>query len=209
MIKFDDKIENVLSLYHQRMNDEQQLVSSLSHADIMHRRDEWLLPVGAETGMFLNMLAKSAKSKTILEIGTSYGYSTIWLAEAARTNGGCVITLEISTEKAAYAKTKIEEAGLTDFADFKIGDALELISTETRTFDFVLLDLWKELYVSCFDLFVSKLNAGAWVVADNMIYPPDSWEETTAYRSRVKDLKMLNSMLLPIGSGIEVSQFKS
>jgi predicted O-methyltransferase YrrM len=208
MTKFDDRIENVLSLYHQRMKDEQQLVSSLSHAEIMHRRDEMLLPVGTETGMFLNMLAKSAKSKTILEIGTSYGYSTIWLAEAARANGGCVITLEMSTEKAAYAKTKIEEAGLTDFADFKIGDALDLISTETRTFDFVLLDLWKELYVSCFDLFISKLNAGAWVVADNMIYPPNDAKETAAYKKRVVDSKMFNTMLLPIGSGIEVSQLK-
>jgi predicted O-methyltransferase YrrM len=207
MIKFEDKIENVLSLYHQRMNDEQQLVSSLSHTEIMHRRDEMLLPVGAETGMFLNMLAKSAKSKTILEIGTSYGYSAVWLAEAARANGGCVITLEMSGGKTAYAKTKIEEAGLTDFVDFKIGDALELIRAETGTFDFVLLDLWKELYVSCFDLFVKKLDKGAWVVADNMIYPPQDAKETAAYKKKVVGSKMFNTMLLPIGSGIEVSQY--
>ena len=79
--------------------------------------------VGYETAIFLNTLVKSAKSKTILELGTSYGYSTIFLAEAARANGGQVITLEIHSEKIEYAKEKVREAGLSDFVDFRKGDA--------------------------------------------------------------------------------------
>jgi predicted O-methyltransferase YrrM len=80
MIKFDNKIENVLAEYHQRIHEEEILVQSLSHEERNQRINEFLLPVGEEVGMFINNLAKSAKVKTILEIGTSYGYSTIWLA---------------------------------------------------------------------------------------------------------------------------------
>ena len=186
MLKLDDKIETVLGQYHERIAFESTLSESLTMEERMGRIDEFLLPVGVETGIFLNILAKSAQSKTILEIGTSYGYSTVWLAEAARANEGRVITLEISSEKAEYARNKIEQAGLSGFVDFRIGNALEFIADAPETFDFVLLDLWKELYVSCFDLFLSKLKKGAWVAADNMIYPPQSHEETEAYRKRVR-----------------------
>ena len=74
----------------------------------------------------------------ILEIGTSYGYSTVWLAEAAKANGGIVITLENDEMKADFAKQKIAEAGLSDFVDFKVGDALTTITQITEGVDFVL-----------------------------------------------------------------------
>lgn len=153
-------------------------------------------------------MTKSAKAKTILEIGTSYGYSTIWLAEAAKTNNGLVISLENDAKKAGYAEKMLKKAGLSAYVDIRVGDALETINQAKEQFDFVLLDLWKELYVPCFDLFYAKLNKGAWVLADNMIFPPHSQSETEAYRNRVRDTHNFDSVLLPIGSGIELSFFK-
>lgn len=208
MIKFDKKIESVLAEYHQRMEVEEALARALSHEERIERINEFLLPVGEDVGIFINSLAKSAKSKTILEIGTSYGYSTIWLAEAAKANGGKVITLEISIEKAAYARQKLEEAGVAEFVELRVGDALESIAKATETFDFVLVDVWKELYLPCFDLFFPKLKTGAWVLADNMIFPPHSLPEATAYRNRVRETKAFDTLLMPIGSGIEVSLLK-
>jgi predicted O-methyltransferase YrrM len=208
MIRFDNKIEAVINHYHQRIEEETALSETLTMEERMHRIDEFLLPVGAETGTFLNTLAKAAGARTILEIGTSYGYSTIWLAEAARANGGRVITLEISEEKSAYAKERITEAGLFLYVDFRVGDALQLIEQATETFDFVLVDLWKELYTPCLERFLSKLEKGAWVVADNMIYPPHDAPMVTAYRNHVKETGAFDTLLLPIGSGIEVSQHK-
>ncbi len=208
MENFDKKIKAVLAGYHQRMEAEAALAASLSDIERTMRIDEFLLPVGAETGGFLNMLAKSAKAKSILEIGTSYGYSTVWLAEAARANGGRLITLEISPEKAGYARQKIREAGLAEVVEFRVGDALESIAHAAETFDFVLLDLWKELYVPCFDLFFPKLKPGAWVVADNMTYPPQHLPEATAYRKRVRETGAFDTVLLPVGSGLELSFFK-
>ena len=208
MIKFDNKIESVLEEYHKRIEAEDALAQSLSHEERNERLNEFLLPVGEEVGIFINSLAKSAKSKTILEIGTSYGYSTIWLAEAAKVTGGKVITLEISAEKTSFARQKIEEAGLSEFVEFRVGDALETITKTTETFDFVLVDVWKELYLPCFNLFFSKLKKGAWVVADNMIFPPHSLPEATAYRKGVQETNAFDTVLMPIGSGIEVSLFK-
>jgi predicted O-methyltransferase YrrM len=209
MAKFDDKIKKVLAEYHLRMEAEMQLGQTLSFDEMMNRRNEMLLPVGEETAVFLNTLIKSAKAKTILEIGTSYGYSTVWLAEAAKANDGKLITLEIDIAKSDYAKQKISAAGLEDYVEFKVGDAVELIKQSTETFDFVLVDLWKELYLPCLNEFYTKLSNGAWVVADNIIFPPQHNNEIDLYKNRIKELNIFETLLLPIGSGIEVSQYKA
>ncbi|MEY4936965.1 MAG: hypothetical protein RIS64_3324 [Bacteroidota bacterium] len=208
MIQFDPKIEIVLKKYHLRMEAENIEMQSIPINVGMKRRDEFLLSVGVETAIFLNTLVKSAQSKTILEIGTSYGYSTIWLAEAARANGGKVITLENNPEKAKYAQQQIHEAGLSDFVEFRIGDALESIDNHPETYDFILLDIWKELYVPCFERFFPKLNKGAWVIGDNMIFPPHSRPEAAVYRQCIRETNAFDTVLMPIGSGIELSFYK-
>jgi predicted O-methyltransferase YrrM len=208
MIPMDKKVKAVLKHYHKRIEAENALMQSLPIEEGMKRRNEFLLSVGEETGIFLNTLVKSIKPKTILEIGTSYGYSTIWLAEAAKTYGGHVITLENAPKKAAYAQKQIKKAGLSEFLTFKIGDAIDSITQMTEGVDFVLVDIWKELYVPCFDLFYPKLNKNAWVLADNMIFPPHSRPEAEAYRKRIKETNAFDTVLLPIGSGIEISFLK-
>jgi predicted O-methyltransferase YrrM len=106
------------------------------------------------------------------------------------------------------SRQKIEEAGLSEFVEFRVGDAIKSISNATETFDFVLVDVWKELYLPCFDLFFPKLKKGAWVLADNMIFPPHAVPEATIYRNRVRETQAFDTVLLPIGSGIEVSLLK-
>ena len=71
MINLDKKIKAVLNAYHQRIEQEEDLMKSLPMSENMKRRDEFLLSVGVETGVFLNTLVKSAKPKIILEVGTS------------------------------------------------------------------------------------------------------------------------------------------
>ncbi|MDB9724107.1 class I SAM-dependent methyltransferase [Polaribacter sp.] len=206
-MQLDQSFKKVLEDYDKRLNDENQLMKSLSGVDAMKRRDEFLLPVGEDAAVFMNTLIKSAKSKSILEIGTSYGYSTLWLAEAARKNDGIVITLEADETKVTYAKHKLNEAGLSEYVDFRVGDALKLIKDAKESFDFVLVDVWKELYLPCFELFYPKLKNKAWVVADNMIFPPQSIEETKRYQNRIRNTGSFSSVLLPIGSGMELSQY--
>ena len=208
MIDFDSKARRVLDEYHQRIEDERLQMQILSHEEGFKKRDQFLLPVGKSVGIFLNTLVKESSAQSILEIGTSYGYSTLWLAEAAKETGGKVISLEIDPNKASYAKEKLEKADLIDFVDMRIGDALQSIHEANEIFDFVLVDIWKELYVPSFESFFPKLKKGAYIVADNMIFPPAHQKETAAYRKAIDQTNSFDSVLLPIGSGIEISHLK-
>ena len=170
------------------------------------RRDAMLLSVGRDAGTFLNMLAKGCKAQLMLELGTSYGYSTIWLAEAARETGGKVISLDVAGYKQAHAAEALARAGLGGLAEFHAGDALELLPTLDGPFDFVLVDLWKDLYGPCLELFYPKLAPGAAIVADNMLRPVGDRSNALAYRRLVASKPGMRSVLLPIGQGLEVSR---
>lgn len=100
----DAAIQAVLDSYEARYAKESQLMRSESMEKVLARRDEFLLPVGAETGTILNLLIKGAKATSILEIGTSYGYSALYLGEAARATGGKLTTMELSAEKSRQAR---------------------------------------------------------------------------------------------------------
>src|SRR5436305_421539 len=119
----DQAVTSVLRDYEKRSNEESQRTSAMDTDEFFQHRDEFLLSVGPATGQLLNLLATQAKAKTILEVGSSYGYSTVWLAEAARTTGGKLITLEAIPEKQAHAREQIQKAGLAGSVDFRLGDA--------------------------------------------------------------------------------------
>jgi len=203
----DSAILEVLAEYEKRAAEEFRL-QSLGTMDEWHaRRDEFLISVGPATGQLINILAKSIKAKTILELGTSFGYSTIWLAEAARATKGKLITVDKAANKQNYARGMLTRAGLTSHVEFRLGDALDVVDALKGPFDFVLVDLWKELYVDCFDLFYPKLSHGAIIAADNMILPESYRENALRYRRHVRSQPQIDSVLIPVGSGVEVSRY--
>jgi predicted O-methyltransferase YrrM len=202
----DKRVMEVLQDYEQRSREESRRAKDIGWDEFVAHRDEFLLAVGPATGQLLNVLVKETKAKTILEVGTSYGYSTIWLADAARANDGKVITLDLLPYKQDHARSQLTQAGLEGYVDFRLGDARETIRRLKKPLDFVLLDLWKDLYIECFDLFYPDLSPGALVVADNMVYPESANERARAYRSHVRGKPDMQSMLLPVGSGLEVSR---
>jgi predicted O-methyltransferase YrrM len=202
----DPAVLAVLDAYHARITEERR--ARAENPDGMRQpgwRDTQLLTVGEEVGQLINILVKSLDKPRILEIGTSYGYSGIWLAEAARVTGGHVTTLELHDYKAAYARDMAERAGLADSIDFLVGDAVALIEGLEGGFDFILLDLWKDMYVPCLEAFFAKLNPGAIIVADNMLFP--GGEEVARYGRAVRARPGISSVLLPVGQGIEISRY--
>ena len=201
----DDKVKAVLESYHARIHDEEKTMREPPATGPGDWRDKVLLAVGPDTGRLINILARSLKAPTILELGTSYGYSGIWLAEAARATGGRLITMELQDYKSSRAREMASQAGLADHVDFKVGDAVQMISELPAGIDFVLVDLWKDLYVPCLKAFYPKLNPGALIVADNMLRP--ATEEVKQYGKAVRALPGITSVLLPVGSGIEISRF--
>lgn len=200
----DPRVAAALERYRARDLDEQVRMRALGPA-LFATRDEFLLPIGEAVGTFLHALIVAKRPRTIVELGTSYGYSTLFLADAARTVGATVITMDKADYKQARAREEIERAGLGAQVKWRCGDAVELIRAEDRPFDLVLLDIWKDLYLPCFEAFYPKLSEEAVIAADNMIDPPFERENVRSYRSAVRAKPDMTTVLLPIGSGIELS----
>ena len=203
----DPAVESVLAEYEKRGAAEFALRHEMPIGQWLDRRDEFLISIGRQTATLLSILIKAAKTRTILELGSSYGYSTVWLAEAARATGGKLITVEISAEKQNYARHMLAKAGLAEYVDFRLGDARETLVSLKGPFDFVLLDLWKDQYIPCFDLFYPQLGKGAFIAADNMLLPEDYREYALAYRRHARSRPHIDSVLLPVGSGVELSRY--
>ena len=201
----DQKIEAVLETYHELIREEHSKPRETPPGGRDGGQDRRLRAVGPEMGRFINILAKSLEAPTILELGTSFGYSGIWLAEAARASGGKLISMELHAYKTEFAKEMAEKAGLAEHIDFKVGDAVEMIKALPSGVDFILVDLWKDLYIPCLDAFYPKLNPGAIIVADNMFMPGN--EDVKRYGEAVRAKPGITSVLLPVGSGIEVSRY--
>ncbi|MCT8467685.1 class I SAM-dependent methyltransferase [Chromohalobacter canadensis] len=198
-LDMDDAMRHALALYHQRIEEEKQGNGG------PHRH----MAVGPATGRLINLLASSLDAPHILELGTSLGYSTLWLADAARATGGRVTTIELEAEKSTIAKEMAAGAGLTEWVDYQVGDALALLDDLDGPFDFVLVDHWKDLYLPSFEAFRDKLAPGAILVADNMIRGGGGDSSGQAeYAAAVRAMPGMTSVLLPVGSGLEVSRYE-
>lgn len=167
-------------------------------------RDRMMLAVGPDTGQFLNSLIRATRATRVLEVGGSMGYSTLWQAEALEQSGGRLITLEAFPAKAEALRKHVAEADLERTVQVIEGDAREVIPTLPGPFDFVLIDAWKADYPRYLELVLPKLSVGGLIVADNITFPePDAGirEYVRVARSHPE----LQSQLIPIGSGLELS----
>jgi predicted O-methyltransferase YrrM len=204
----DPAVWKVIEDYEARAQRDEELWSKLSEQEIRQRLDEFLLPVGRASGTLMNLIIKEAGARRILEVGSSYGYSTTWLAEAARAIGGKVISLELKLPKTEYAREQLARAQLEDCVEFQVGDALASLAQLPGPFDFVLIDLWKDLYVPVFERLYPKLAPGAIIVADNMLYPEGARPHARTYQERVRAAADMSSVLLAVGNGLEVSRYR-
>ena len=198
--------EAVLSRLDQRRERERGILAEISSEEFDTRINEFMLPVGPEVGRMMNLLVKAARPETLLELGTSVGYSTLWLADAAREVGGHVVTLDAVPDKHEQARANLRQAGLEAGVTFVMGDAVEWIGSQPGPFGFVLLDVWKSAYLPCYEALLPKLAPGAIVVADNMLRPESARTLMEAYQARVRGTPGMDSLLLPIGNGIELSR---
>ena len=204
----DAAVWRVLEEYEARAEREEQLWNTLTEQETRRRLDEFLLPVGRAAGTLMNLIVKGANARRILEVGSSYGYSTVWLAEAARAIDGRVISLELRAAKTEYARAQLARAQLERCVEFRVGDALASLAQLGGPFDFVLLDVWKDMYVPVFEQLYPKLAPGAMIVADNMLQPEGARPHARAYREHVRAVPEMTSVLLAVGNGLEISRYR-
>ena len=150
-----------------------------------------------ETGRFLAFLAAGAPSGDIVEIGTSAGYSTLWLALAAREYGRHITTYEILEEKVALARETFETAGVDDAITLVAGDARRHLHKHDQI-GFCFLDAEKEIYGECYDLLVPRLVPGGLLVADNAL---SHRRELQFVLDDALSDERIDALVVPIGKG--------
>lgn len=162
------------------------------------------IPLGPAAGQLAYTLGRTIGARQIVEFGTSFGISTIYLAAAVRDNGGGqVIGTELAESKWRIARANLADAGLADVVDVRLGDALQTLRELPPTLDMILLDGWKDLYLPILKMLEPRLRKGGVVLADNVkMFKKD----LAPYLRYVKsDSGLYVSTTLPIGTGLEYS----
>jgi predicted O-methyltransferase YrrM len=167
---------------------------------VRERDDAWAL--SPHSAQFLHALILSGGQRRGLEIGTSYGYSGLWIGAALAHNGGTLTTIDVNAEKVRAARATFARAELEQAIEVVEGDALEVVSSLSGPFDFVLIDANKEGARAQFEAIWPKLAPRATIVTDNVTSHGEVLADFATYlRARAG----VCSVLLPFDSGLEVT----
>lgn len=160
-----------------------------------------------ESALFLAMQVRIQQSKKILEIGTSTGYSTLWLADAAQVTGAKVTTLEIDEKRTLQAKHYAQELQVDDVIDFWVGDAQNFLEQSQEKYDFILLDAERNAYLNYWAYLQHMIEPkGGVLVVDNVI---SHAAEVKSLINEIKQDTRFMTTTLPIGAGLFVVTFKN
>jgi predicted O-methyltransferase YrrM len=165
------------------------------------------LNVPYEDGQALHDLIVKNKYKSALEIGTSTGHSTIWIAWALSKTGGKLITIEIDDDRRKQAIENLEEVGLSKYVDARLADAHELVKTLSGPFDFVFSDADKNWYTQYFKDLQPKLSVGGCFTAHNV---NNNFSGVREFMDYIRSQKNFETTVIGSrGEGISVSYKKS
>jgi len=191
-------------------------LTNISHEDSM-------LAITSDTGKFINILISSMNAKWILEVGTSVGYSTLWIAhsfyqdkENSRLSKKNIVTIDNNPLKVTKAITNFMNAGVNDIIEIIEGNAIEVLKqlsnkvkenpdNQNQYFDFIFLDADKENLTEYFDLALTMVKKGGVIVTDNILYPEEYRPTMSKYLEHIRKKDFVQSVTVPIGYGEEVS----
>lgn len=168
------------------------------------------MSVGYEVGKFLSMLVHIKQAKSVLEIGTCIGFSSVWLATALTEVGGSLTSIEYDRQFCDFTRKHLKAAGVDKCTQIMEGDASKIVKELKGPYDIIFQDSDKNLYPVMLDDCINLVKVGGIIVADDTLFKKmgvegaygDAVEE---YNQLVKEKDNLCSMVLPIGSGITLS----
>ena len=153
-----------------------------------------------ESAQFLSMLVTIQQSKKLLEIGTSTGYSTLWLADAVKSTKGHLTTLEIDAERSQKAKSNIQAFGLQDRVEFWVGDAQTFLDSATEQYDLILLDAERDAYIEYWAAIKRLLkHPNGVLIVDNVI---SHAQQVADFIRIIQQDDHYTSQTLAIGAGL-------
>jgi predicted O-methyltransferase YrrM len=174
-------------------------------------RDDIQPSVETELGKFLGLIVRLTNAKKVLEIGSGIGYSTLWLGEAVKVTSGKVVTIDNHERTHKEVVKNINDAGLSNWVEKKLGDVEDIISTLEDNWDIVFQDGGKYLYPLLHDKIVRLTRNGGLIIADDTLFKvnPDIrkglGDHVDEYNKMVFADTRLYSTILPVGHGITVS----
>lgn len=160
-------------------------------------RMQRLRQIPPETGKFIAILASNCPTGNFIEIGTSAGYSTMWISLACMDRGIKLKTFEILPEKIKLAQQTFEQANINQYVELIEGDAIEHIKCLDEI-SFCFLDAEKEIYEQCYDLVIPKMVKNGILVADNAV---NHYETLKPMLEKVLTDNRVDSLIVPIGKG--------
>jgi predicted O-methyltransferase YrrM len=162
-------------------------------------RSRRMLNITRDTGEFLSVLVRATLARRVLEIGTSNGYSALWLAEAARAIGGAVTTVEYSEYKVGLAAATFARSGLASYITLVHDDAGRVLQhSEDSAFDFVFLDSERSEYPGWWPHLRRVLRPGGLLVVDNAV---SHAEQMAPFVALVNADPLFTTSLVPVGNG--------
>ena len=166
-------------------------------------RKRKMLNLEPETAALLHILVRATHRRSILEIGTSNGYSTIWLAHAIRSGiNGRLISIERNHAKLEMARQNLQRAGLLNSVTLLEGEASDAVKTLEGPFDCVFFDADRISAPKQLEILVPKLQPDVLLLADNVLSHP---EEIADYLSAVSSLAGISSVTVPVGKGLHIA----
>lgn len=172
-------------------------------------KDQRMLAITKETGMFFHKLLVSIKASQVLELGTSVGYSTLWFADALAQNHekSIIITIEQNPRKIERAKRNFVRAGVDKMVRIRHGKILDVLKSMPKKprFDFVLIDADKENAKKYFDLVLPMTKIGGIIATDNMLYPQKYRRLMHQYSKYIAKKSNVRTATLPFGNGEEIT----
>lgn len=181
----------------------QELYESGQENDAQEQeRSKKMLNLEPDTAQLLRILLGSSKRRSLLEIGTSNGYSTIWLAWTVAPHGGRVVSIDRSAEKQKLADANLRRAGLREAVDLWCGDATEIVARLPGPFDCVFFDADRYSAPAQLHALLPKLTPDVLLLADNALSHPG---EIASYLQALAALPDFERVVAPVGKGLSVA----
>ncbi|MCG3173952.1 MAG: putative O-methyltransferase [Myxococcota bacterium] len=168
---------------------------------------------GPDVGALLHMLVSVMCAQRIFEMGSGFGYSTCWLAEAAGA-GGNVIYADASLENCRLAREFLLRAGLESRVSFRVGDARDILREYPGPFDLIFVDIEKEGYPDALELAIPRLRIGGLLVVDDVLWsgkvieesPDDTTRAILRFNKMAATRDDIDTILLPLRDGVSISR---